>query len=105
MNAFKILLEENHLNLDDQQKAMDNIKGNYDNLQKDYHVAKEEHEYMRRQGALNEATTEVMTAGFDEENEVAGELYKLNMKMDELDHTVQENSKKIAARWVVNTIV
>ena len=38
------------MTLEDQTKALENIKANYENLTHDYRNAKQEHNYRRRQG-------------------------------------------------------
>ena len=93
--SFQILLDEEHLSLDDQEKALRNIREGMERLQQDYRDAKEESEFMRRQGLL---TGEAPEGEFDENKDVEGELYKLNMKLDDLEHRVQGNLKKKSSR-------
>lgn len=93
--AFQILLDENHLSLEDQDKALQNIKDGMEKLQQDYRDAKEENEFMRRQGL---SSGEGLDMEFDENKDVEGELYKLNMKLDDLEHRVQGNLKQKSTR-------
>lgn len=89
-SAFEILLSENHLSLEDQEKTLQNVKQRYEELQQDYRDAKQDHEFRRRQGLLSVGSTDAI---FDESKEVEGDLHRLNMKLDDLDHRVQENTK------------
>ena len=89
-SAFQILLDENQLTVDDQSKALDNIKSNYESLQRDYRTAKDEHDFKRRQSSGHDTGSDV---AFDDDREIEGELYKLNMSLDHLEHAVQENLK------------
>ena len=66
-----MLLDENHLDLSDQEKALANIKHGLEHLQQEYRDAKENHEYLRRQGLAGGG--DAGGAGFDEEKEVGGE--------------------------------
>ena len=87
-DAFKILLSEDHLTIEDQQRALQNIKNGYERLRQNYRDSKDEHDFEVRQGILRREGE-----GFDERKELEGELYKLGMVLDDLDHTVEGNSR------------
>ena len=89
--AFKILLSEDHLTIEDQQRALQNIKNGYEKLQQSYRDAKDEHDFEVRQGILRGDGGSA--EGFDDRKELEGELYKLGMVLDDLDHTVEGNSR------------
>ena len=92
--AFQILLDENQLTTEDQSKALENIKRNYESLQRDYRSAKEDHDFKRRQSSGDTGSD----VAFDDNQEIEGELYKLNMSLDHLEHAVQENLKQKMVR-------
>ena len=58
-------------------------------LQVEYREAKENHEFLRRQGKLDPEAEQF----FDDDKAVEGDLYKVGMKLDDLEHTVQNNVK------------
>ncbi len=58
-------------------------------FQGEYRQAKEKHELLRRQGKLDPNVELV----FDDDKTVEGELYRLGMKLDDLEHIVQNNVK------------
>ena len=93
VSAFQILLGENAVSLEDQEKALHNIKGSMEHLQLSYRDAKSEHEYIRRQGVCGETGRESV---FDPNKEVEGELYRLGMRIDDVEESVQENVKRRA---------
>ena len=61
----------------------------YHLLQVEYREAKENHELLRRQGKLDPEAEQF----FDDDKAVEGDLYKLGMKLDDLEQTVQNNVK------------
>ena len=86
------------MTIEDQQRALQNIKNGYEKLQQSYRDAKDEHDFEVRQGMLRgEGGT---TGGFDDAKELEGELYKLGMVLDDLDHTVEGNSRRRPSKRV-----
>ena len=88
VQAFHNLLNENNVSLDEQEQGLHNVKESMEKLQQAYRDAKSEHEYRRRCGTTGRDSV------FDPGKEVEGELYKLSMAIDDVEHTVQENLKK-----------
>lgn len=99
INAFQILLTEKHLSLGDQEQALSNIKKTFEDLRHHHREAKDEHEFLRRQrltpGGASESS---VIGGFDENKDLEGAIYKLSMKLDDVDHRVQENLKERTKR-------
>ena len=86
------------MTIEDQQRALQNIKNGYEKLQQSYRDAKDEHDFEVRQGMLRgEGGT---NEGFDDAKELEGQLYKLGMVLDDLDHTVEGNSRRRPSKRV-----
>lgn len=75
--SFNILLDQEQLNIDEQQDTLSNIRQKHDDLQNQYTNLKSE--TLRRD------------EDFDPDSEVAGELHKLNLKLDDLEGAVNNN--------------
>ena len=73
LGAFQILLNENHLSPEEQERALQNIKAAYETLQQEYRDARDEYDKQRRQGAIPDDSPAV----FDEDKVIEGELYKV----------------------------
>lgn len=100
VGALEILLSEQHLSLDDQETALQKIRSDFRDLQHQYRDAKDEHEFLRRQGMTPGgrmtpgASSSNGRGGFDESKDLEGAIYRLSMKLDDVDHRVQENLKE-----------
>ena len=75
------------MSAEDQEGVLTQVKSEYEKLQSAFHNAREEHAFLRRQGRDGGESE------FDEGKIIEGEVYKLNMKLDELEQHVGENTK------------
>ncbi len=55
--------------------------------QREFREARERHEALRRQGQLDEGVEQL----FDEDAQVEGDVYRLGMTLDDLQHTIHNN--------------
>ena len=87
MSAFSILLAENHLSAEEQDQALQNIKQSYEALQTEYQDAR-----------LSGRRSSLAVAGLAEDQQVAGELYKVSMMLDGLENQVQDTLKQSSSQ-------
>ena len=74
--------------------ALANIKSGYEKIQADYRDACEKHSRQRRRSSIpgiDEGSMGAVPSGFDSSQELQGELYKLNMQLDDMEQRVGDN--------------
>ena len=95
MEAFEILLQENHLNLPEQQNGLERLKTGQAKLEADYMQAKEEHNMKARMGS-----GAGQRATFDPERSVEGQIFQLGMKLEDIQETVQVGIWIYSQTWI-----
>ena len=85
MDAFEILIKENHLTPPEQKTAYDHLKVTQEKLETEYLQAREEDNAMRRRNSMfsNDERN-----SFDPERAVEGQIFQIGMKLDDLNGIV-----------------
>ena len=82
------------MTLEDQKVALANIKSGYERIQADYREACDRHSRHQRRNSIQgpeAGTLPAVPREFDSTQELQGELYKLNMQLDDMEQRVGEN--------------
>ncbi|CAG5135153.1 unnamed protein product, partial [Candidula unifasciata] len=89
LESFFTLLDGGHLSLENQELMFEHIKSDHDTLRRAYLQVKDEYNVLRRSGAL---VSELQS--FDQNKELEGYLFRLGMRFDEINDTVENNLKE-----------
>ncbi|KAL8602062.1 hypothetical protein ACOMHN_007332 [Nucella lapillus] len=87
LNKFQTLVDNRQLTIEEQEKALENIRTDHEKLRRVYLQAKEDYNVLRRSDA-----------DFDQDKELEGVLFRFGMKFDEIYAKVDSNLKQQGAR-------